>query len=281
MVDFTNSLIESQELNEDVIGDYASSYLNLSGEDRIAAMKEFKDKLEKENVFDFELMHKALDAEFGPLGLLKVFKRNGEFVSRAAYGNLVTHPLYNRIRTKSDPVLNALINFWAKIYGSDRSPDLQIVTAEQKSERATTAARDAVIATATAAVNTDLDVVAHKLCGELMNRHPEYKELCNKYDIEAVYTAFKPKLTGDASCYYEVDKNDPRVFNYKRDPKKLHADKCVFKDDLLNITVLKVFMPLSQVGFNSPNDMAKSIADQIDKSWDNIFEGLKGFYHLD
>lgn len=281
MIDFTDTLIESKELNEDVMGDYTSSYLDLSGEDRVEAMKEFKDKLTHENIFDFELMHKALDTEFEPLGLLKVFKRNGEFVSRAVYGNLVSHPLYNRIRAKSDPIINALVNLWAKIYGSDKNPNLQTITAEQKAERATTAARDNVIATATAAVNTDLNMIADKLWDELKERHPEYKELCNKYDTDAVYTAFKPRLIGDASCYYEVDKNNPRVFNYKRDPKKLHADKCIFRDNLLNITVLSVFMPLSQVGFNSPSDMVKSIADQVDKSWDNIFEGLKGFYHID
>ena len=110
MENYTDVLLEDQEIVEDVIGDYTSTYLKLEPADRIEAMKQFKDKLKNENVFDYDLMHQALDAEFEPLDLLKVFKKNGAFVSRAVYGNLVSHPLYNRSRKKADPILNALIN---------------------------------------------------------------------------------------------------------------------------------------------------------------------------
>ena len=112
MNNYTDELIESQELTELIYGGYTSPYLQLPESERTAAANAFTKTMKDEKYIDYELLHKSLDAALYHMGLLGMFNEEGAFTGRGSYAHLKEYP------DQKNGVISFLKKIWSAVYGS-------------------------------------------------------------------------------------------------------------------------------------------------------------------
>lgn len=133
--DELNNLEEAYKFN----GSYKSPYLNISEADKQAAQEQWAlystyrlvptadgwttpGLLDRyfTNVFkyvlDYDVFHKAYDADLNQYGLLPMFNTDGTLGPRGCYGNIKESNLSNK-----DPLYREILNLWAWVHSDDKS----------------------------------------------------------------------------------------------------------------------------------------------------------------
>ena len=90
MHNYTDTLIG---LTEDVNGDYFSDFTNLPDSERAIYGDKFVEAKNKYGYIDMPYFHRAMDKDLQANHMLNMFKTNGDFVHKGAYGNIVNSEL--------------------------------------------------------------------------------------------------------------------------------------------------------------------------------------------
>ncbi len=191
MNNYTDELINSQEITEAIYGSYTSPYLTLTEDERAKWADAFSKAMRDEQYIDFEYLHKALDATLYDMKLLDLFNGEGAFVSKGIYGRLKEYP------DQGNGVIKLLKKIWAAKYGSQYSNskvlsskteadkereieyEKQRIAAEKLEKQHTDANKQA-----TDLENKDFAEVGHILTDMVAKEHSDYKRLLDKLEKE-------------------------------------------------------------------------------------------------